>query len=300
LAGSNCPTGTSAERQTSEAEFHRKRAQHEADFAKQQLSIVQQRTRESELERERAKRNAQDARAITTAMLELNIDAEQSPAELKARKRMAAAAVQTLSRLKSEGYSDPSLTTDLENFQGMFRKYEASNAGLSTSPPAEWQFHSSPEDEFQAGTDKTDTTMGTTAYITSMRDSSRGKAMLYQMISAEDYAGKRVRLSASLQSKSLETRGGLVLSTVDPADPHPHEGVNFFLQNPLRGTNGWSRHQIVADIPANSEWLTIGFSLTDAGTIWADNFILEIVDTSVPLTSQGPRTPLDLDFEGRK
>jgi hypothetical protein len=180
----------------------------------------------------------------------------------------------------------------------MIRKYEASNAGLSSSPPAGWQFHSIPENEFQAGTDKTDTAIGTTAYITSMRDSSRGKAMLYQMISAEDYAGQRIRLSASLQSKSLETRGGLVLSTVDPADPH--QGVNFFLQNPLRGTNSWSRHQIVADIPADAVFLTIGFSLTDAGTIWADNFILEIVDASVPLTSQGPRTPLDLDFEGRK
>jgi serine/threonine protein kinase len=241
-----------AEQQTVEAQFHRRRAESEAAFAKQQLALAEQRRREAELEREKAQRNARDAHAISARMLELNGDVAQTPAGLEAGKRSADAAVETLSRLASTGYVDSSLRRDLENARGMVQKYEESKAGISSGPPEGWQFDTSGDDDFQTGTDKTDGAAGTTAYIRSRRGSASGRAELYQLIDAKPYAGKRVRLCASLRSKSVENRGGIFLSTSETGDLSDSQGNYSFLRTPLRGTNGWDRHQIVIDVPSPS------------------------------------------------
>jgi serine/threonine protein kinase len=287
-----------AEQQTREAEFHKQRAEREATFAKQQLALAERRRREAELEREKAKRNARDAHAISARMLELNGDVAESPAGLEAGQRLADAVVETLSRLASTGYFDPSLSSDLASARGKVQKYEELRAGIHSGPPDAWQFDTTSEDNFECGTDKTEVAAGTTAYIRSRRGDARGYAKLYQLIDAEPYAGKRVRLSASLRSKSLENHGGLFLSTFETNDSSDSQGNHFSLRTPLRGTNGWGRHQIVADVSAETVWLKFGFSLTDGGSIWADNFIVEIVDASTPLTDQSVSAPADLNFEG--
>lgn len=278
-----------------EADMQRQRAERETEFAKQQLTIAQQRTREAELERAKAQRNAREAHAISTEMLALNADLPQDLTGLEAGKRVASSVTKVLSGLGLEGYNNPSLRKDLEKADIIGRKYEELVGRMTSSPPDGWQLEGSPENEFQSGTDKIDPAAGSTAYIRSRHSNTRGYATLCQLLSIEPYAGKRVRLSALLRSRSIETRGELHLGF------ESKEGtVHFYSKSPLRGTNAWSRHHIVADISPEATSLHIGFELRDAGAIWADDFILEVVDASVPLTNTDQEAPLDLDFEGRK
>ena len=129
-----------AEHQTVEAEFHRKRAEREANFATKQLTIARQRTREAELERERASRNARAAEEISSALLELNTHVAQNPAGLDAGKRVASAALQSLSILQSPGDDDSELKKRREELQGIVRTYDQSTAGLNSRSRREWEF----------------------------------------------------------------------------------------------------------------------------------------------------------------
>ena len=288
-----------AEQQTAEAELHRKRAEREAEFATKQLAIARERTREAELERERASRNARAMQEISTAMVELNTYVAQTPAGLEAGKRVASVAVQSLTGLESAGYNDFELKKRREELQGIIRRYDQSAAGVNNHPPEQWEFDTRAKDNFETGTDKTDTAAGTTAYLRSKRDNVRGSAMLFQIIDAENYAGKRVRLAARLRTKSVDDRGNLFLATFDAPGPDD-QAVFYFLQEPLRGTNTWGRHEIVTDISPSTLYLKIGFSLRDSGTIWADDFMLEIVDASMPLNYNFPsKAPKDLNFESK-
>ena len=65
----------------------------------------------------------------------------------------------------------------------------------------------------------------------------------------------------------------------------------------LHGTNGWSRHAFVFDVPENGAQVIIGFSLKGSGVIWADDFSFEVVDRSVPVTTVLPRGATNLGFE---
>jgi hypothetical protein len=72
---------------------------------------------------------------------------------------------------------------------------------------------------------------------------------------------------------------------------------------PVTGTTGWTRYEIVLDVPADGVDIAFGFFLAQAGTVWGDNFRLEKVESTVPVTSphppapSRPKTPVNTDFE---
>jgi hypothetical protein len=70
---------------------------------------------------------------------------------------------------------------------------------------------------------------------------------------------------------------------------------------PVHGTTSWTRYEIVLDVLANS---IDGFLLTQGGgKAWGDNFKLEKVDSTVPVTAPAsvaparPKEPISTDFE---
>jgi hypothetical protein len=130
--------------------------------------------------------------------------------------------------------------------------------------------------------------------------SSTGFGTLMQMISAENYRGGRWRLSAWLKTSNA-TRAQLWMR-VDGSD---HKAVAFDNMDarPITGTTEWTRHEIVLDVPPDSADIAFGFLLTQAGKVWGEDFALEQVDATVPVTSPAratvllPKEPVNLDFE---
>lgn len=114
-----------------------------------------------------------------------------------------------------------------------------------------------------------------------------GTATVFQRISADNYRGKRVRLSAFLASASA--RGPVLW--IDAITPSGIESDAF---SRIIGAAGWTSREVVVDIPAKAGFIRFGIRLTGAGTVWADDFRFETVSAAVPLTRQDG--PSNLDF----
>jgi hypothetical protein len=68
---------------------------------------------------------------------------------------------------------------------------------------------------------------------------------------------------------------------------------NLSVRREVSGTTGWEKYELVMDIPAQSQVIGIVLTLEGPGTVWADDFQLEQVDSSVPASI---REPMNLDF----
>jgi hypothetical protein len=53
----------------------------------------------------------------------------------------------------------------------------------------------------------------------------------------------------------------------------------------------------VFDVPADAGWIAFGFGLSGSGSVWGDDFAVEVVDDGVPPTPRLPPRPSGLDFE---
>ena len=49
---------------------------------------------------------------------------------------------------------------------------------------------------------------------------------------------------------------------------------------------GWTRYEIVLDVPANSFRISYGILLTGIGQVWVDDVQLEVVGDEVPTTAR--------------
>jgi hypothetical protein len=69
-------------------------------------------------------------------------------------------------------------------------------------------------------------------------------------------------------------------------------------QRPIKGTTGWTRCEIVLDVPNNAADLAFGLLLAGDGQVWMDDLRFEVVSSAVPTTRSGALSaPQNLDFE---
>jgi hypothetical protein len=133
---------------------------------------------------------------------------------------------------------------------------------------------------------------------------------LMQAFAPEQYRGRRVRLSAFLRTQDVTGAAGLWMRVEARGDITL--GFDNMMDRPIRGTTGWSQHQVVLDIPAEAQTIAMGVLLVGNGRVWADDFELMPVDSSTAATNrvqpgepgssgrpQSPPAagPLNLDFE---
>lgn len=115
-----------------------------------------------------------------------------------------------------------------------------------------------------------------------------GFSTLMQQIQSNEFAGKRVRLSAQLRGDQLAAWGGLWMR-VDSGQRV--SGFDNMYDRPLRGSFGWRRADVVLDVPADATTLSFGFLLNGAGQLQATQFKLDVVGAEVPLTG-GSNAPV--------
>lgn len=168
--------------------------------------------------------------------------------------------------------------------------------------PAGWIIAGSAAKDYEFARDGTTAASGKfSASITAKSDASaNGFGTLMQMIDADNYRGARWKLSGYLKTSDA-TRAQMWMR-VDGPD---RKIVSFdnMDSRPVTGTTGWTRYEIVLDVPSDSVDIAFGFFLAQAGTVWGDNFKLEKVESTVPVTSptsvppSRPKEPANADFE---
>jgi hypothetical protein len=166
--------------------------------------------------------------------------------------------------------------------------------------PTGWLVAGSAPKDYEFSRDGTTAASGKFSASITAKSGAKGFGTLMQMIDADNYRGARWKLSGYL--KTNDASRAQMWMRVDGPD---HKIVSFdnMDSRPVTGTTEWTRYEIVLDVPTDSVDIAFGFFLAQAGTVWGDNFTLEKVVSTVPVTSptavasSRPKEPVNTDFE---
>ncbi len=174
-------------------------------------------------------------------------------------------------------------------------------ANNSNKIPDGWFPAGSNPTEYEMGIDNSTFQSGNScAYIKSKSPKEKEFGTLMQTISAENYLGKRLQLSGYVKSENVKGWSGLWMRI----DGYNNQQLGFdnMQGRAIKGTTEWKEYEIVLDIPSNSKSINYGLLLGGEGKVWFDNFKLEEVDKSIPVTNLRKENkllsqPINLDFE---
>jgi hypothetical protein len=131
-----------------------------------------------------------------------------------------------------------------------------------------------------------------------------GFGTVMQMIKADKYKGKRVRLSGYIKSGDVKSWAGLWMR-VDSSDKGDSIAFDNMQNRAVKGTTAWKKYEVVLDVSATeAKVIAFGFLLDGPGTLWVSEMSLDIVDKKVPLTDMDkkgksgyPDAPVNLEFK---
>lgn len=163
--------------------------------------------------------------------------------------------------------------------------------------PYGWTFSGSSAD-YEAGIDRHNVHSGhASGYLKSRRVPTEFSTLM-QTFKAYKYRSKRVRMLGYAKAENVLNWAGLWMRV----DGQNKETLSFdnMYRRPIQGTTDWRKHEIVVDVPANSENIALGIILMGEGQVWIDDIQLETVDNDIPTTNLQqaiPEEPVNLNFE---
>lgn len=136
-----------------------------------------------------------------------------------------------------------------------------------------------------------------------------GFGTLTQGFRADEYRGKRLRLSAFVKAEGVEKAG--LWMRIDGKEKTALTFDNMD-NRPVKGTSDWKKVSVVLDVPEDAEEIYFGFLLAGGGQAWVDDMAFEAVGKDVAstamkvapgdrrgdLNADTPKEPRNLDFEG--
>ncbi len=139
----------------------------------------------------------------------------------------------------------------------------------------------------------------------------QGGGVLLQNFKADDYLGKRLRLTAFVKSQEVNSDEAAGLFLVVNGATQGNLAADYMLTRRIRGTTEWKSYALVVDVPMNAVVIGFGISMKGPGQVWVDDFKFEIVEKDVKTTggeiqpndSKGairkdiPKKPKNLGFE---
>jgi hypothetical protein len=145
----------------------------------------------------------------------------------------------------------------------------------------------------------------TSASIASTVIKPQGFCTLMQVVDASGYRGQRVEFSGYVKAQLVSGWAGMWMRAEDK-NQKPLSFDNMENRQ-IVGTSDWIKYSIVLDIPYSTDEISFGVSLHGKGKIWFDDFSIEQVGNSVPVTDmmkssnyEPKPSPLNLDFEQKK
>lgn len=165
--------------------------------------------------------------------------------------------------------------------------------------PQGWFLAGSKPSEFETGLDPGQAYLGhKSVYLKSKQLSVDGFGTLMQQFTAEQYLGKRVRLSGLVKSREVTEWAGLWVR-VDSG-----RGVVAFdnmQSRPIKGTTDWRHCEVVLDVPKDATGIALGILLTGPGEVWLNGANFNVVGPEVAVTASSsaktPDKPVNLDFD---
>ncbi|MCU1263756.1 MAG: hypothetical protein JWM21_74 [Acidobacteria bacterium] len=189
--------------------------------------------------------------------------------------------------------------------------YASRPTALTADPPKSWFMSGSHPQNYETSVDTTVKHSGrASAHIKFIAANAEGFGTLMQMFKADDYRGKRVRMSAWLKSEDADA--AMLWLRLDGAKGML--GFDNMGNRPVKGTSDWKKYEITLDVPAATVNIGFGAMVLGKGQVWLDDFMFEVVGQDVPSTNmltaeqmkeeheagqpqEFPRQPANLNFE---
>lgn len=125
---------------------------------------------------------------------------------------------------------------------------------------------------------------------------------LSQYCSADQYLGKRVRMTGYLKSENVKNWAGMWFRVDDSKQKDLSLSFDNMSDRPIKNTTDWKKYEIVLDVPQQAGAMAFGVLLEGSGKVWVSGISFEVVDQSVPTTNMVkeraalPQGPVNLDF----
>jgi transcriptional regulator with XRE-family HTH domain len=163
-----------------------------------------------------------------------------------------------------------------------------------------WYLAGSNPKSYKIGLDKSIYMTGSSsAFLESIDKDIKGFGTLMQSCFADDYLGKRVKMTAYIKSNDVSEQAGMWLR-VDSKEQGKVLGFDNMQDRPIIGSKDWTKYEIILDVPEESASISFGVLLRGTGKIWFDDISFEIVDKMTETTgnrSQPNKKPTNLDFK---
>jgi hypothetical protein len=124
------------------------------------------------------------------------------------------------------------------------------------------------------------------ATIRSKEDNpSNGFGTLMQTFKADEFRGKRLRLTGYVKSEGVAEWAGLWVR-VDGTDK---TGLAFdnMEDRKIEGTSEWTKYSVVLDVPENAAAIAFGLLMAGKGQVWVDDLTFDVVGADVATTALG-------------
>ena len=162
-----------------------------------------------------------------------------------------------------------------------------------------WFLTGSKPNSYTIGLDKSVyKTEGSSAFLKSTDEKIEGFGTLMQTSGAEEYLGKRIKMTAFIKSDNVSDWAGMWLR-VDSRETRKSLSFDKMQERPIKGSNDWTKCEIILDVPEESGTLNYGVLLSGTGKVWFDNITFEVVDkVNTQLTKENivHQKPTNLDF----
>jgi hypothetical protein len=111
-----------------------------------------------------------------------------------------------------------------------------------------------------------------------------------QFIRADEYRGKRIRLSGYVRPGDAEQSALWLRVDMENGDYILDGMLGFAPQDGKRGKGGWVQVMLVTDVPKDAIGIAYGARMSGKGQMWADDLALSVVDKGI-MTNSIERRP---------
>jgi RNA polymerase sigma factor (sigma-70 family) len=175
--------------------------------------------------------------------------------------------------------------------------------GVTINAPTGWSKNGAKAESYIVGVDSLQTWGGMpSAYVESLSSKVEGGfGGMMQTTSAENFEGKRVRLSGWIKTEDANEGGGSLWMRIDGERGQPL-ALDNMSNRAVKGTADWQEASVVLDVPKGASALAYGFFVAGGGKMWINGQKIEEVGAEVPSTNMItkptlPKTPTNLGFD---
>jgi predicted Ser/Thr protein kinase len=270
-----------AETARAQAEKQRRAAEQQRAEANSQRIRAESKAAEADRERAKAERRLEELQKVAAGAVHA-YQSESAAGSDSSALEIAKSAHAALTLLDRERKLEPGMAEILDRTAATVQSH-ALAVDPSWQVPAGWTARETREHEYRVGMDHRIVHGGKSSlFLRSLVAHPTGRITVFQNFLPTRYRGRRVRLTAFLRSEAASPGGILGI----------HSG-NLAARCDVSGTTGWKKYELVMDVPTQSDGTGIALTLEGPGTVWADDFQFEPVDSSVPVSI---RKPVNLDF----